>query len=130
MTTEENLCNLTFNHGKKVKKAHKSVLTLCCTRVTKDSPNECKISKEEFESLPYIFNFAYNNTKPTVVTPGLTEIVELLGCKALQNYIPPSWNKTKRRSVKYVKQPQVKKVNSFVLFRKQTARDDNRRKFM
>ena len=69
-----------------MKKAHKSVLALCCDKITKDSPNEYKISKEEFDSLPYLFNFAYSNSKPTVVTPGLTEIVELLGCKALQNY--------------------------------------------
>ena len=88
MKTEEKLCNLTFNHGKKVKKAHKSVLTLCCNKITNDSPNEYTTSKNSFDSLSYLFEFVYNNTKPTVVTPGLTEIVELLGCKALQNYRP------------------------------------------
>ena len=64
-----------------MKKAHKSVLALCCDKITKDSPNEYKISKNAFISLLYLFEFAYNNSKPTTVTEGLREIVALLGCK-------------------------------------------------
>ena len=110
MTTEENLCNLTFNHGKKVKKAHKSVLALCCNKITNDSPNEYFLSINAFNLLYYLFQFAYNNIEPTTVTDGLKEIARIVGCKALQNYRPPKWSETKRGSVKYVKQPQVKKV--------------------
>ena len=56
-------CDLTFNHGKKVKKAHKSVLAICCDKITNDSPNEYTISKKAFDSLLYLFEFVYNNTK-------------------------------------------------------------------